>query len=172
MSDKVLLTQAILESLRTQSGGFNRDTLMLIGVGWPPYKKWKKKLVGTEIDSELLSLALRSSENIVSEEILYKSAKALSPPSYPQQESKFEIQSFIYSSLKDHFDIRGEVYLGYNTLDLVIIFSDDKAVMIINVLREGEEVVYHGRLPIRIIRNMVDAEKLISVFMKKSLGLI
>jgi hypothetical protein len=171
MSDKVLLTQAILESLRTQSGGFNRDTLMLIGVGWPPYKKWKKKLVGTEIDSELLSLALRSSENIVSEEILYKSAKALSPPSYPQQESKFEIQSFIYSSLKDHFDIRGEVYLGYNTLDLVI-FSDDKAVMIINVLREGEEVVYHGRLPIRIIRNMVDAEKLISVFMKKSLGLI
>jgi len=172
MSDKVLLTQAILESLRTQSGGFNRDTLMLIGVGWPPYKKWKKKLVGTEIDSELLSLALRSSENIVSEEILYKSAKAaLTPPSYPQQESKFEIQSFIYSSLKDHFDIRGEVYLGYNTLDLVI-FSDDKAVMIINVLREGEEVVYHGRLPIRIIRNMVDAEKLISVFMKKSLGLI
>ena len=171
MSDKVLLTQAILESLRTQSGGFNRDTLMLIGVGWPPYKKWKKKLVGTEIDSELLSLALRSSENIVSEEILYKSAKALSPPSYPQQESKFEIQSFIYSSLKEHFDIRGEVYLGYNTLDLVI-FSDDKAVMIINVLREGEEVVYHGRLPIRIIRNMVDAEKLISVFMKKSLGLI
>ena len=172
MSDKVLLTQAILESLRTQSGGFNRDTLMLIGVGWPPYKKWKKKLVGTEIDSELLSLALRSSENIVSEEILYKSAKAaLPPPSYPQQESKFEIQSFIYSSLKDHFDIRGEVYLGYNTLDLVI-FSDDKAVMIINVLREGEEVVYHGRLPIRIIRNMVDAEKLISVFMKKSLGLI
>ena len=44
--------------------------------------------------------------------------------------------------------------------------------MIINVLREGQEVVYHGRLPIRIIRNMVDAEKLISVFMKKSLGLI
>jgi hypothetical protein len=144
---------------------------MLIGVGWPPYKKWKKKLVGTEIDSDLLSLALRSSENIVSEEILYKSAKALSPPKYPQQESKFEIQSFIYSSLKDHFDIRGEVYSGYNTLDLVI-FSDNKAVMLINVLREGEEVVYHGRLPIRIIRNMVDAEKLISVFMKKSLGLI
>ena len=51
---QIILTEALLESLRTPNGGYDRRTLSLLGIGWPPYKKWKKKLVDTKIDSNLL----------------------------------------------------------------------------------------------------------------------
>ena len=53
---KQILTESILESLRTPAGGYDRRTLSLLGIGWPPYKRWKKNLVGTLIDSDLLFL--------------------------------------------------------------------------------------------------------------------
>jgi len=168
---QITLTQAILESLRTPSGGYSRNTLMLIGVGWPPYKKWKKKLVGTTIDSKLLALAERNSIPVVSDDVLYQPPKLSGEFSikYPEQDSKFEIQSFLHSSLKPISDIRGEIYSGFDTLDLVI-FDSNVPLMIINILREGEVPIQH-RLPTRIIRTMVEAKELVAELTMKKLGL-
>ena len=164
---EIILTKAILESLRTPSGGFNRKTLTLLGVGWPPTKKWKRKLVGTSIDSSLLALAGSSAYTIPNEPygIPHKDA----PVTYPDHDTHFEIQSFIYSSLKNNFDIRGQIYSGFTTFDLVI-FENKEPVMIINILREGEASESH-KLPIRIITTMAEAKKLVTEFMTKKLGL-
>ena len=127
---QIILTEAILESLRTPNGGYDRRTLSLLGVGWPPYKKWKKKLVGTKIDSAILSVAKQSS---IRPSEPYESS--VIPPArfdYPTHDSHFEIQSFIYSSLKAYFDIRGQVVSGWREFDLII-FNSNFPIMIIDI---------------------------------------
>lgn len=169
---QTILTKSILESLRTKFGGYNKKTLVLIGVGWPPYKNWKKKLVGTSIDSHLLSLAHQSSGNMLPIEVpkpkSYKEKYVA--PKYPQIPSKFEIQSFIYSSLKDDFDIKGELYSDFNSFDLVI-FKNKIATLVINILREDEVYNKHPMsLPTRIIYNMTEAKELVLTIKKIKLS--
>jgi len=172
---QIILTNAILESLRTSNGGYDRRTLSLIGVGWPPYKKWKKKLVGTTIDSAILDLAKRSSVDMVNDsDILYHSKRTYGQKnrdfiSYPNEESKFEIQSFIYSSLKKHFDIRGDVLSDCKPVDLIIFF-DKQPEMIITILRENE-IFSNYHLPVRVVRNMKQAKELVEELTLKKLGL-
>jgi len=36
--------------LETGNGGFNKKTLNLFGVKWPPRKGWKKLIIGREIN--------------------------------------------------------------------------------------------------------------------------
>ena len=54
------VTKEVIKSLETGNGGFNKKTLSLFGVKWPPKKGWQKKILGKEIDpykyNELLSL--------------------------------------------------------------------------------------------------------------------
>jgi hypothetical protein len=33
-----------IESMKTPKGGWTKESLQLLGVGWPPPKGWKKKL--------------------------------------------------------------------------------------------------------------------------------
>lgn len=39
------ITEQVLETLKTQKGGYARETLALLGVPWPPKKGWKKALL-------------------------------------------------------------------------------------------------------------------------------
>ena len=39
-----------IKELETGNGGFNKKTLALFGVKWPPKKGWKKRAVGKEIN--------------------------------------------------------------------------------------------------------------------------
>lgn len=171
---EIILTEAILESLRTKSGGYNRKTLVYLGVGWPPYKKWKKKLVGQLINANMLSLAWGESKSDISDVVLYgRKSDKRSTINYPSFDSKFEIQSFIYHSLKNDFDIRGQVYSDMKNFDLVL-FKNKKASMIINILCEGElfDANYPENLPpAQIIRTMVEAKGLVDELTKKKLGL-
>ena len=41
-------TEEILESLKTNKGGYNQETLRLIGVPWPPPSGWKKDLIARD----------------------------------------------------------------------------------------------------------------------------
>ena len=170
---QIILTEAILESLRTPNGGYDRRTLSLLGVGWPPYKKWKKKLVGTKIDSAILSVAKQSS---IRPSEPYESS--VIPPArfdYPTHDSHFEIQSFIYSSLKAYFDIRGQVVSGWREFDLII-FNSNFPIMIIDIVKPSEVPVNnlfggYQKMPKRIIHNMEEAKELVEELMMKKLGL-
>lgn len=39
------ITKEYLESLKTEKGGYTKETLAKLGVSWPPPKGWKKKLL-------------------------------------------------------------------------------------------------------------------------------
>ena len=39
-----------IDLLETGNGGFNKKTLNLFGVKWPPKKGWKKLIIGREIN--------------------------------------------------------------------------------------------------------------------------
>lgn len=39
------ITEEILETLKTQKGGYTRETLAILGVPWPPKRGWKKALL-------------------------------------------------------------------------------------------------------------------------------
>lgn len=45
----VTLTAELLDKLKTPNGGFKAKQLALLGVEWPPYKGWKKDLIGKRI---------------------------------------------------------------------------------------------------------------------------
>lgn len=38
-------TEAELEALKSRNGGYNRATLKMLGVPWPPPKGWRKALL-------------------------------------------------------------------------------------------------------------------------------
>lgn len=42
--EKRIVTASHIDSLRTADGGWTRETLASLGVGWPPPKGWKEKL--------------------------------------------------------------------------------------------------------------------------------
>jgi hypothetical protein len=35
----------LIESMQTPNGGYTKDSLKALGVGWPPPKGWKEQLV-------------------------------------------------------------------------------------------------------------------------------
>lgn len=43
------VTQEWLEEFRTDEGGYTRDQLQQLGVGWPPPKGWKRRATGLRI---------------------------------------------------------------------------------------------------------------------------
>jgi hypothetical protein len=43
---EIVITSTLIARMQTQHGGWTRDTLRLLGVSWPPPKKWKKQIVG------------------------------------------------------------------------------------------------------------------------------
>jgi hypothetical protein len=53
----VRITRQIVESLRTEKGGFSRGPLAALGISWPLKHGWKKALIGTEIPGEVLERA-------------------------------------------------------------------------------------------------------------------
>lgn len=49
----MIITTALLEQGRSERGGWTRDQLELLGVGWPPPPSgWTKRIVGKEIDDQ------------------------------------------------------------------------------------------------------------------------
>jgi ribonuclease HI len=49
----MIITTELLEQGRSERGGWTRDQLELLGVGWPPPPSgWAKRLVGKEIDDQ------------------------------------------------------------------------------------------------------------------------
>jgi hypothetical protein len=49
---KMVLTKGRFSELKTERGGFTRETLRLLGVSWPPKRGWKKWLIGSEVDGD------------------------------------------------------------------------------------------------------------------------
>ena len=48
----VELTDELIESGMSARGGWTKAQLAVFGVGWPPKKGWKRRLVGTFVTSE------------------------------------------------------------------------------------------------------------------------
>lgn len=46
------LTHEIIESGRSERGGWRAAQLQALGVPWPPQKGWKRRLIGFEITDE------------------------------------------------------------------------------------------------------------------------
>lgn len=46
----MILQKEHIDSLETGNGGFNKKTLDLFGIKWPPKKGWKKKIIGKEVN--------------------------------------------------------------------------------------------------------------------------
>ncbi|UII80059.1 ribonuclease H [Flagellimonas sp. CMM7] len=57
--NEVLITYGLIETLKTQAGGFSKKGLELIGVSWPPEKGWKERVIGNPIDKEKYNLLIR-----------------------------------------------------------------------------------------------------------------
>jgi hypothetical protein len=55
MEDKVPLTLVMLDQLKTPKGGYDRQTLEMLGIGWPPKSGWRKRLLGTLISISLFN---------------------------------------------------------------------------------------------------------------------
>ena len=51
--DMTKITDELLESGRSESGGWSRAQLHLIGVAWPPPKGWKRTAIGREVPDEV-----------------------------------------------------------------------------------------------------------------------
>lgn len=41
---KHLITKELMKRLESESGGFSKEVLELLGIGWPPTQGWKKAL--------------------------------------------------------------------------------------------------------------------------------
>ncbi len=51
-NDLFQITDQLIESGRSKSGGWNRKQLSVLGIDWPPTKGWKRRIVGKEINCE------------------------------------------------------------------------------------------------------------------------
>jgi hypothetical protein len=56
----IVLTEEMIESLRTPRGGFNRATTDALGISWPLVSGWKKSLIGTSISDRRWREALKA----------------------------------------------------------------------------------------------------------------
>ena len=45
MAQKLYTIEEYLESLKTPKGGYTRETLLTLGVSWPPKKGWKRDII-------------------------------------------------------------------------------------------------------------------------------
>ena len=45
MAQKKYTIEEYLDSLKTPKGGYTRETLLMLGVKWPPKKGWKKEII-------------------------------------------------------------------------------------------------------------------------------
>lgn len=43
--EKLYTIEEYLESLKTPAGGYTRETLLTLGVTWPPKKGWKQEII-------------------------------------------------------------------------------------------------------------------------------
>ncbi len=50
MSETVELTSDLIEAAKSEQGGWTREQLECIGIGWPPPKEWKRQVIGRKID--------------------------------------------------------------------------------------------------------------------------
>lgn len=45
----MIITDELIESLKTNNGGFTKKTLKTLGVSWPPRRGWKRAIIGKEV---------------------------------------------------------------------------------------------------------------------------
>jgi hypothetical protein len=50
----MILTDYIIEEGKSFNGGWSQPQVELLGVSWPPQSGWKKKLVGIEVDDDVV----------------------------------------------------------------------------------------------------------------------
>lgn len=48
----MIISKNDIEKLQTGNGGYDKKTLALFGIKWPPKKGWKKKVIGMEVDDD------------------------------------------------------------------------------------------------------------------------
>jgi len=46
----MIITNELIEQLKTAAGGWTKESLALMGVDWPPQKGWKERIIGNEMD--------------------------------------------------------------------------------------------------------------------------
>ncbi len=51
MNDALVITNDLIESGKTGSGGWNAKQLKLLGLEWPPRQGWKSEIIGTKIST-------------------------------------------------------------------------------------------------------------------------
>lgn len=51
---KEVITNELIESLKSSKGGWDRKTLAALGVGWPLVRGWKFRIIGKELDRSKL----------------------------------------------------------------------------------------------------------------------
>ncbi len=49
--ETVVVTQELLDEIRTPKGGYGKAELLLLGVGWPPGKGWPARVLGKPISA-------------------------------------------------------------------------------------------------------------------------
>lgn len=48
----VTITDSLIESGKSASGGYSKAQLAVLGVPWPPVSGWKKDVIGRQITSD------------------------------------------------------------------------------------------------------------------------
>lgn len=54
-----IITEQLIETHRTPAGAWNRPQLEALGVGWPPKKGWKDRVIGRSISEENLQAFIK-----------------------------------------------------------------------------------------------------------------
>ena len=58
---KIQITAAHIETLRTPAGGYNKQTMELLGV-WPLTEGWKERLIGLSISDRVWRSAIKAKD--------------------------------------------------------------------------------------------------------------
>lgn len=56
--DYVELNRRVVDTMMSVKGGYTANTLLILGVQWPPLKGWKRKLYGNKISKDDYILTL------------------------------------------------------------------------------------------------------------------
>lgn len=51
---QIIITETLLDTYRSDRGGWTKDTIMAFGVSWPLKKGWRRRLIGSAIDADKL----------------------------------------------------------------------------------------------------------------------
>lgn len=54
MENKTIITNRILDEIKTKKGGYTKKQLSILKIEWPPQKGWKIKVINMEITLEEL----------------------------------------------------------------------------------------------------------------------